>query len=162
MEQIELNPPFEKFEFGTFRSYYLYKEFMNALEDNYSTHHAIKNLICNTFNNEDAFVVGNYNGFLSFYTKVPSIQTPVFAYVSHSSRSKLTQVADSVLMLYKICSEIKRVREEYKNVEFLPKTPETVDKMHQIIRDFSEYSPNSYAHFWQENAFGELLIGLEI
>ena len=32
MAHLELNPPFEKFEFGTYRSYYLYKEFMNALK----------------------------------------------------------------------------------------------------------------------------------
>jgi hypothetical protein len=125
-------------------------------------HESLQTIIKNTFNNEDFSAIGQYDGYLSFYVRKKDIKGAVFCLAVENSSKELTQVADSVEALYKICSDIKLFWEEHPGKRFLPKTPETVARMKQIMGDFKEYSPYAYAFFWQDHAMGELLIGLEL
>lgn len=160
MENKNLSSPFKEFKFGLQKSYSFYYEAQDCnLEQ---IHESLQTIIKNTFNNEDFSAIGQYDGYLSFYVRKTDTKGAVFCLAVENSSKELTQVADSVEGLYKICSDIKLFWEEHTGKRFLPKTPETVARMKQIMGDFKEYSPNAYAFFWQDHAMGELLIGLEL
>jgi hypothetical protein len=125
-------------------------------------HESLQTIIKNTFNNEDFSAIGQYDGYLSFYVRKKDIKGAVFCLAVENSRKELTQVADSVEALYKICSDIKLFWEEHSGKRSLPKTPETVARLKQIMADFERHSPSAFPRFWQEHAMGSLLIGLEL
>ena len=157
---MELNPPFKEFKFGLQKSYSFYNEAQDCnLEQ---IHESLQTIIKNTFNNEDFSAIGQRDGYLSFYVRKKDTKGAVFCLFGQKSKTELTYIADSLEALYKICSDIKLFWEEHPGKRFLPKTPETVARMKQIMGDFKEYSPNAYAFFWQNHAMGELLIGLEL
>jgi hypothetical protein len=160
MENINLSPPFNEFKFGLQKAYSFYDELQDC--DLEQIHESLQTIIKNTFNNEDFSAIGQYDGYLSFYVRKTDLKGAVFCLAVENSSKELTQVADSIEGLYKICSDIKLFWEEHPGKRFLPKTPETVGRMKKIIGDFKEYSPNAYAFFWQNHAMGELLIGLEL
>ena len=160
MENINLSPLFKEFKFGLQKSYSFYNEAQDCnLEQ---IHESLQTIIKNTFNNEDFSAIGQYDGYLSFYVRKKDIKGAVFCLAVENSSKELTQVADSVEGLYKICSDIKLFWEEHPGKRSLPKTPETVARMKQIMADFKRHSPSAFSRFWQEHAMGSLLIGLEL
>lgn len=136
-----LNPPFKYYKFGLVKEYSFLENPIELNDDEHSAHSAIRKLIWNTFGSEEVFVIGNYDGFLSFYSNPTDIASPIFAYCKSSSKEKLTQFADNIAGIYKIANEIKQFRDQFPWVEFLPKNVRTLSEMKRIINDFNSYSP---------------------
>ena len=160
MAHLELNPPFNEFKFGLQKAYSFYDDLKSASE--HQIHESMNSIVQATFGETEFLVVGYCDGFNEFFVDKSNLVSAVFCLAVENSSKELTQVADSLEGLYKICSDIKLFWEEHPGKRFLPKTPETVGRMKKIIGDFKEYSPNAYAFFWQDHAMGELLIGLEL
>lgn len=159
---MKFNPPFLSFKFGLIKEYSFLENPIQIKNDEHSAHPSIVKLIINTFDHKDVFVIGHYDGFLSFYRIQTDVASPIFAYCKSNSKEKLTKVADNINTIYKIVADIKQFREQFPWVEFLPKNERTLSEMKRIMNDFNSYSPNSYGRFWQEHAMGELMIGLEL
>ncbi len=160
MENINLSPPFKEFKFGLQKSYSFYDDLKSASE--HQIHESMNNIVQATFGKTEFLVVGYCDGYNEFFVNKSNPEAAVFCLFGQKSKTELTYIADSLEALYKICSDIKLFWEEHPGKRFLPKTPETVARMKQIMGDFKEYSPNAYAFFWQDHAMGELLIGLEL
>lgn len=160
MENITLSPPYKEFKFGLQKSFNFYEDLQSASQ--HSIHESMNSILQVTFGETEFLVIGYCDGFIGFFVEKSNLKSAVFCLAVENSCKELTQVVDSIEGLYKICSDIKLFWEEHPGKRFLPKTPETVARMKKIMGDFKEYSPNSYARFWQEHAMGELLIGLEL
>jgi hypothetical protein len=160
MENKNLSPPFNEFIFGRQKSYSFYDDLQNAI--GHQIQESMNSIVQATFGETEFLVVGYGDGYNEFFVDKSNPEGAVFCFCVQNSEIELTQVADSVEGLYKICSDIKLFWEEHPGKRSLPKTPETVARMKQIMGDFKEYSPNAFAFFWQDHAMGELLIGLEL
>jgi hypothetical protein len=160
MEKIELNPPFNEFIFGRQKSYSFYDDLQNAIE--HQIQESMNSIVQATFGETEFLVVGYCDGYNEYFVDKSNPEGAVFCFCVQNSEIELTQVADSVEGLYKICSDIKLFWEEHSGKRSLPKTPETVARLKQIMADFERHSPSAFPRFWQEHAMGSLLIGLEL
>jgi hypothetical protein len=101
---MNLNPPFSQFKFGLVKEYTLYTIPILATSDKHSIHNSILSLIKNTFNSDNVFVVGHFDGYLGFYMCVENTSSPIYAYCRSNSKEKLTQIADDLTSLYQVLS----------------------------------------------------------
>jgi hypothetical protein len=159
---MNFNPPFEQFKFGLQKEYILASGSIDLEQHNNNLSETMAKIVQTTFGEKKTVLIGKYDNYIGFFILKDDPSGAVYTLCVEKSSTTLTQVADSITALYRICEDIKSFWEEHKGKRFLPKNPETVARMKKIMADFQQYSPNSYSRFWLEHAMGELMIGLEL